>query len=83
MYKLPFVFSFLLIIIYYFFTGLLGQLNMYISEYVKNSLRLKKENGAVKDKAIRDVRTFFEQEKEDQDKPLRIGNAFSNNYIEC
>ena len=63
MYKLPFIFSFLLIIVYYFFTGLLDQLNMYISEDVKNSSRLKKENGAVKDKAIVDIRTFLNRKK--------------------
>ena len=33
------------------------------------------------DKILRDIRTLFEPE-EDYCEPVRIGNAFSSNYIE-
>ena len=36
----------------------------------------------IKDKVLRDVRTLFESDEEDYYKPIRTGNAFSNNYIE-
>ena len=30
-----------------------------------------------------DIRTLFESDEEDYYKPIRTGNAFGNNYIEC
>ena len=43
-------------------------------------MKLKKENEAIKDRIIRDVETFFEQE-EDYYKPVRAGNFWNSNYI--
>ena len=34
------------------------------------------------DKILRDIRTLFESDQKEYYKPIRIGNAFSNNYIE-
>ena len=31
---------------------------------------------------LRDIRTLYQSDKEDYYKPIRIGNAFSSNYIE-
>ena len=44
--------------------------------------RQKKEYNAIKGKIIRDIRRLFEPEEEDHYEPVKIGNAFSNNYIE-
>ena len=47
----------------------------------KKSFKLEKENEAIKDVIIRDIRTLLEQ----QDyyyKPIRVGNFWSNNHIE-
>ena len=41
---------------------------------------MKKENEAIKDRIIRDIRNLSEHEKED--KPVRVGNFWSRNYIE-
>ena len=40
-----------------------------------------KENKTIKDRRIRDIKNLFEQE-EDHHKPVRVGNFYSNNYIE-
>ena len=47
-------------------------------------LERKKETNErlTKDKIIRDVRTPFEQEKEDHYKSKRVNNFWNNNYIE-
>ena len=42
----------------------------------------KKENEAIKDRVIRDIRNLFEHEEEDYYKPVTVGNFWSNNYIE-
>ena len=42
---------------------------------------LKNKKG-INDKVLRDMRTLHESDKEDDYKPIRIGNAFSSNYIE-
>ena len=47
---------------------------------VRNLLILKK-NKKIKDRIIRDTSNLFEQE-EDHYKPVRVGNSWSNNYIE-
>ena len=44
--------------------------------------RLKKENESIKDKTIRGIKNFFENEEEDYYKPVRVNNFWSNNYIE-
>ena len=43
---------------------------------------MKKENEVIKDRIIRDIRTFFEHEEKDYYKPVRVGNIWGNNYIE-
>ena len=43
---------------------------------------MKKENEAIKDRIIRDTRNLCEHEGEVYYKPVRIGNFWSNNYIE-
>ena len=35
---------------------------------------LKKENQAIKDRTIRDIRNLFEHEEENYYKPVRVGN---------
>ena len=47
-----------------------------------NLLKLKKENKAIKDRTIRDIKTLFEQQEEDRYKPVRVSNFWNNNYIE-
>ena len=49
---------------------------------VRIIFRLKKENEAIKDRIIRKIRNLFEYEKESYDKPGRVGNFQTNNYIE-
>ena len=44
-----------------------------------NPFRLKKENKAIKDKIIRDIRDIFEHEEESYYKPVRVDNFWSNN----
>ena len=48
----------------------------------KKSLQTKKENKAVKDIIIRDIRNLFEHEEENYYKPVRVNNFWNNNYIE-
>ena len=43
---------------------------------------MTKENEAIKDKIIGDIRNLFEHEKGDYYKPVRVNNFCSNNYIE-
>ena len=45
-------------------------------------LKLKKENEEIRQRLLRDIRNTFEQEKEDYYKPEKVGNFWSNNYIE-
>ena len=51
---------------------------------IRNIFRLKKKHNSIKDKIVRGKRTLFEsdEEKKDYYEPIRIGNAFSSNYIE-
>ena len=49
---------------------------------IRKLFRLKKENEAIKNRVIRDIRNFFEHEEEDYFKPVRVGNFWSNKYIE-
>ena len=43
---------------------------------------MKKENKAIKDRTIRDIRSLFEHKGEDYYKPVRVGNFWSSNNIE-
>ena len=43
---------------------------------------MKKENEAIKDKIVRDIRNLFEYEEKDYYQPLRLYNFWTNNYIE-
>ena len=47
----------------------------------RNLFRPKKENEAIKDKIIRDIKTLFKEE-DDYCKPIKEGNFWNNNYIE-
>ena len=40
---------------------------------IRNLLRLKKENEAIKDRIIIDIRNILEYEEEDYYKPVRVG----------
>ena len=53
-------------------------------KHARNIFRLKKEinDTTVKDRIIRDIRNLFEHEEGDYYKPVRVGNFWSNNYIE-
>ena len=48
-----------------------------------NLFRLEKENKAIKYRILRDIRDLSEHEEEENYyKPVRVGNFWSNNYIE-
>ena len=51
-----------------------------IIKSIRNLLKLKKENEAIKDRIIRDIRTLFKQD--DYYKPTTVCNFWNNNYIE-
>ena len=42
----------------------------------------KKENEEIKDRVIRDIKNLFEKAEEDYCNPIRVGNRYSNSYIE-
>ena len=42
---------------------------------------MNKENEAINDKIIRDIKTLFKEE-DDYYKPIRSGNLWNSNYIE-
>ena len=42
---------------------------------------MKKENKAIKDRIIRDIRNLFDYEEKDYYQPLRFYNFWRNNYI--
>ena len=49
---------------------------------IRNIFRLKKVTG-IKDIALRNIKSIFEYEKEEENyKPVRVNNFWSNNYIE-
>ena len=50
---------------------------------VRNIFRLKKENEAIKERIIKDIRNLFEYEEDSYYKPLTAANFCSNNYTEC
>ena len=47
----------------------------------KNLFRLNKENEAIKNRIIRDIRNLFEHEEENYYKPVRISNIWRNDYV--
>ena len=49
---------------------------------VRNLKKKKKQNKAIKNRIISDIRNLFEHEEEDYYKPVRVDNFWSNNYIE-
>ena len=49
---------------------------------VRNRFRLKTQNKEIKEGLIRDVRNPFKSKRENYNESLRIGNFYSNNYIE-
>ena len=49
---------------------------------ISNFSRLKKENEAIKDIIITNIRNLFEHEEKGYYKPVRVGNFWSNNCIE-
>ena len=46
--------------------------------------RQEKETKAIKNRILRDIKNFFEHEKEEENyyKPVRVSNFWSNNYID-
>ena len=57
------------------------QSNESIIENIRKLFRLKKENEAIKDRIIRDIENLFEKQ-EDHYKLVRVGDFYSNSYIE-
>ena len=49
---------------------------------IGNFFRLKKENKAIKNRIIRNIRNIFEHKEEDYYKLVKVGSFWSNNYIE-
>ena len=47
---------------------------------IRNLFKLKKENEAIKDRIIRDIKTLLKQE-DDYYKPISVGNFWNINYI--
>ena len=50
-------------------------------ESIGNLFKLKKENKAIKDRIIRDIRALFKQKEKYYYIPIRVGNFWHNNYI--
>ena len=49
---------------------------------IKDIYRLKKENEAINDRVIRDIRNLFKDEEEDCFKSVRVDSFWSNSYLE-
>ena len=65
------------------FFRLKKEINDAATKNIRNLFRLKKENEAIKDRVIRDIRDLFKYEEEENCyKSERVGNIWSNNYIE-
>ena len=45
-----------------------------IIKNIRNPFKLKKENEAIKDRIVREIKTLFEQEEKDYYKPIRVDN---------
>ena len=51
-----------------------------IIKSIRNLFKLKRDNEAIKDRIIQDIKILFEQE-DDYYKPIRTDNFWNNNYI--
>ena len=52
-------------------------------KYLRNLFRLKKENKAIKNRIMKDIRNLFKhKEGKNYYKPVRVGNFWSNNSLE-
>ena len=51
---------------------------------IKNLCKLEKELKTIKDRILKDIKNLFENEEEEENynKPVRVSNFWSNNYIE-
>ena len=50
---------------------------------MRNVFRLEKETKAIKDRILKDINNLFEyEEEENHNKPVRVSNYWSINYIE-
>ena len=49
---------------------------------IRNIFILEKENNGIKDRIVRDIRRFFDQQDDDYYKPKRVSNFWNNNFIE-
>ena len=60
------------------------ELNYTAIKDIRNLFRQEKETKAIKDRILRDIKSIFEHEKEEENnyKPVRANNVWSNNYIE-
>ena len=57
-------------------------LNYTATKVIENLFRLKKETKAIKDRMLNDIKNLCEHEEQENDyKPVRVGNFWSNNYI--
>ena len=52
-----------------------------IIKNIRNLFKPNKENEAIKDRIIRDIKTLVEQQ-EDCYKSVRVNNVWNNNYIQ-
>ena len=52
-----------------------------MTKSIRKLFKLKKENKAIKDRTIRDIKTLLEEE-DDYYKPTRLGDFWNNNYME-
>ena len=48
---------------------------------IRSLYRLKNRKG-INDKVLRDIKTLYESDKEDYYEPVKINNAFNDNYFE-
>ena len=48
---------------------------------IRNLFKLEKENQAIKDKTMRDIKTFFEQQKAEYYKPVKFGEFWEKNIL--
>ena len=47
----------------------------------RNKRKKETNNRLIKNRIINEIRTLFEQQEEDYDKPKRVNNFWNNNYI--
>ena len=49
---------------------------------IRNLFRQEKETKAIKDRLLRDIKGMKKKKEEENNKPVRVSNFLSNNYIE-